>query len=296
MSDSEDSMVTYTVVFSPFGGLSDIGSPGVDGPPVMPEDPYAYMVAAFQVPPSPDYVPGLEEPEEAPLLSEFVPEPVYQEFMPPEDEILPAEEQPLHAADSPTADSLGYIPESDPKDDPKEYDDEDPEEDPLIILSMEMTRTTVEHAPSAEETEPFKTDECAATPPPHPIYCVTASITEVTLPPQKRLCIALGLRYEVGESSSAAASRLTGDTWDEMLEDIPGAPTIDDTELGRQMTEFVTRVGQDTDEMYTRLDEAQDDRMLMSGQLNMLYRDRRDHALTVRLIEAEARLSREAWI
>nr|GFB99022.1 hypothetical protein [Tanacetum cinerariifolium] len=33
---------------------------------------------------------------------------------------------------------------------------------------------------------------------------------EVTLPPQKRLGIALGPRYEVGESSSAAAARPTG--------------------------------------------------------------------------------------
>ncbi|GJZ46937.1 hypothetical protein Tco_0600769, partial [Tanacetum coccineum] len=35
-----------------------IRSPGVDGPPVMPEDPYAYVVAAFQAPSSPDYVPS----------------------------------------------------------------------------------------------------------------------------------------------------------------------------------------------------------------------------------------------
>nr|GFB50267.1 hypothetical protein [Tanacetum cinerariifolium] len=30
-------------------------SPGVDGPPIMPEDPYAYVVAAFQALPPPDY-------------------------------------------------------------------------------------------------------------------------------------------------------------------------------------------------------------------------------------------------
>ncbi|GJS22492.1 hypothetical protein Tco_0451124 [Tanacetum coccineum] len=60
MSDSEDSTVTYTAISSLFGGLSDIGSSGVDGPPVMPEDPYAYVAAAFQAPPSPDYVPGPE--------------------------------------------------------------------------------------------------------------------------------------------------------------------------------------------------------------------------------------------
>ncbi|GKC32588.1 hypothetical protein Tco_1039882, partial [Tanacetum coccineum] len=126
MSDSEDSTVTYTAVSSPFADLPDIGSPGVNGPPVMPEDPYAYVVAAFQAPPYPDYVLGPEYPP----LPEFVSEPVYLEFMPPEDEILPVEEQPLPAADSPTADSPGYIPESDPEGDLEEDDDEDLEEDP----------------------------------------------------------------------------------------------------------------------------------------------------------------------
>ncbi|GJS87496.1 hypothetical protein Tco_0770132 [Tanacetum coccineum] len=68
MSDSEDSTVTYTAVSSPFEDGSDIGSPGVDGPPIMPEDPYAYIMAAYQVPPSPDYIPGpegQEQPESA---------------------------------------------------------------------------------------------------------------------------------------------------------------------------------------------------------------------------------------
>ncbi|GKA43387.1 hypothetical protein Tco_0736111 [Tanacetum coccineum] len=68
MSDSKDSTITYTAVSSPFEGLSDIGSPGVDGPPMIPEDSYAYMVATFQAPPTHDYVPGPEEPEQAPLL------------------------------------------------------------------------------------------------------------------------------------------------------------------------------------------------------------------------------------
>ncbi|GJX23723.1 hypothetical protein Tco_0228168 [Tanacetum coccineum] len=75
MSISEDSTVTYTAVSSPFADFPDIGSPGVDGPSMMPEDPYAYV------------------------------------FMPLEDEILLVEEQPLPAAVSPTADSPGYDPE-----------------------------------------------------------------------------------------------------------------------------------------------------------------------------------------
>ncbi|GKG63074.1 hypothetical protein Tco_0638721, partial [Tanacetum coccineum] len=40
------------------------------------------------------------------------------------------EEQPLPVAASPTADSPGYVPESDPEEEPDE-DNEDPEEDPV---------------------------------------------------------------------------------------------------------------------------------------------------------------------
>ncbi|GKG28631.1 hypothetical protein Tco_0415996, partial [Tanacetum coccineum] len=53
---------TYTEVSSPFEDRSDIGSSGVDGLPMMPEDPYTYMVAALQAPPSPDYVSVPEYP------------------------------------------------------------------------------------------------------------------------------------------------------------------------------------------------------------------------------------------
>ncbi|GJR11922.1 putative reverse transcriptase domain-containing protein [Tanacetum coccineum] len=127
---------------------SDIGSPGVDGLPIMPEDPYAYIMAAYEVPPSPDYipgpegppspdyVPGPEEPEQAPPSPIYLPyvlEPVYPEYVPPEDDVLLAEEQPLHAATSPTAELPGYIPESDPEEDPADYpadrDDDDDEEE-----------------------------------------------------------------------------------------------------------------------------------------------------------------------
>ncbi|GJR81155.1 hypothetical protein Tco_0151940 [Tanacetum coccineum] len=106
----------------PFEDRSDIGSPRVDGPPIMPEDPYAYIKAAYQVPPSPDYIHSPEEPQSPPPL-DFVPEPMYPEYIPQ------GEEQPLPAATSPTADSPGYVPESNPKEESEE-DDEDPEEDP----------------------------------------------------------------------------------------------------------------------------------------------------------------------
>nr|GFA96114.1 hypothetical protein [Tanacetum cinerariifolium] len=88
----------------------------------MPEDPYAYVVAAFQAPPSPDYVPGPEHPPLPVYVPEFVPELVYPKFMPTEDDILPAEEEPLPTAASPTTESPGYVADSNP--------DEDLEEDP----------------------------------------------------------------------------------------------------------------------------------------------------------------------
>ncbi|GJT96655.1 hypothetical protein Tco_1092173 [Tanacetum coccineum] len=115
MSDLEDSTVTYTKVSSPFKDLLDIGSSRVDGLPMMPKDPNAYVEAAFQAPLSPDYVPGPEQPP----LPDFVSEPVYPEFMPPEDKAFPVEELPLPAAISPTVNSPGYIADSDPEEDPE---------------------------------------------------------------------------------------------------------------------------------------------------------------------------------
>ncbi|GJT90602.1 hypothetical protein Tco_1079447 [Tanacetum coccineum] len=153
MSDSEDSTVTYTAVSSPFEDGSDIGSPGVDGPPIMPEDPYAYIMAAYQVPPSPDYIPGPEEPQSPPPL-DFVPEPMYPEYIPQEDEILLAEEQPLPAAASPTADSPGYVPESDP-----EEDDEDPEEDPADYPADRDDDDEEEEEPSRDDANDEDEDE-----------------------------------------------------------------------------------------------------------------------------------------
>nr|GFA51552.1 hypothetical protein [Tanacetum cinerariifolium] len=170
MSDFENSTVTYTTVSSPYEGRSGDISPGVDGPPVMPEDPYAYVVAAFQALPPPDYVPGPEEALTSPLLP---------------------------AAASPTADSPGYIPESDPDEDPEDDDDQkDSEEDPTDYPDKDDDDEEEEHPASADSILP------------PPALCVTARISfrpqpptlsftkedaeradrpEVTLPPQKSI-------------------------------------------------------------------------------------------------------------
>ncbi|GJY61320.1 hypothetical protein Tco_0461977 [Tanacetum coccineum] len=427
MSDSDELGVTYTEISSPFEGLPDISSPGVighehEGLPWMLDDPYVQLI--------------------------------YPQYMPQEDEVFPAEEQPLPAAASPTAQSPYKVLESDPEADPEEDDDEDPEEDPVDYPanggddgddedeSSEDDEVDIkaaaDQALSAEETEPFETDESATTPPPHPAYRVTTMISipapvptpvwsdaevarllaistplssplspwssplpqipspplppipspsllvspplpvsspvpvlspspspspirslgyraamirlraeaastshslplpppiilshtrpaapssgtpplhllstdrredrpEVTLPPRKRLGIALGPTYEVGESSSAAAARPDGglrtdygfvatmdreirhdpkrdvgyritDSWDEIVETLQGA--LVSMELGQHMITFKTRVRQDTDKIYTRLNDEQSGRQLLTGRLNMLFRGQRAH-------------------
>ncbi|GJU93681.1 hypothetical protein Tco_1318437 [Tanacetum coccineum] len=413
----------------------------------MLEDPY--VEAALQAPPSPDYVPGPEEPEQAPPSPDYVPGPehaddeIVAEDQPYTEDASPTAQSPDYVPESDPKADPEEDDDEDPEDDPVDYpanggddgddedepseededdddvdmeadEDEEEEEHPAPADSVVVALPAADQAPSAEETEPFETDESAATPPPHPAYRVTARISilapvptttpppspirslgyraamirlraeaastshslplpppfilsptrsdapssgippplpisvptsspplllpsasrredrpEVTLPPQKRLGIALGPRYEVGESSSAASllrppcwrsradyglvanmggknreterdpEREVGywitDSWDEIVKTLQGAPVSTDTELGRHMTAFETMVRQDTDEIYTRLDDEQSQRQLLAGRLNMLFRDRRAHAYTRHLMETEARLSREAW-
>ncbi|GKE73385.1 hypothetical protein Tco_1535426 [Tanacetum coccineum] len=186
-------------------------------------------MAAYGVPPSPDYMPGPEEPQSPPPL-DFILEPMYPEYIPQEDEILPVEEQPLPAAVSPTADSLGYVPESHPEEEPEE-DDEDPKEDPTDYPADRDDDDDDEDEDEEEEEEehPAPADSVP------PVHHMTARISirdepsislppreellssdhrtdrpEITLPPWKRLGINLGPRYEIGESLAAAATRLIG--------------------------------------------------------------------------------------
>ncbi|GKD07166.1 hypothetical protein Tco_1186851, partial [Tanacetum coccineum] len=100
----------------------------------------------------------------------------------------------------------------------------------------------------------------------------------------------------LGETQRDVGYGIT-DTWDEMVKDMQGTPSATDVAgLSQRMTDFVTTIRQDTDEIYGRLDDAQDDRSLMSSQLNLLCRDRCAHARIARLMEGEARASREAWV
>ncbi|GKF14288.1 hypothetical protein Tco_0055750, partial [Tanacetum coccineum] len=75
-----------------------------------------------------------------------------------------------------------------------------------------------------------------------------------------------GPRYEVGESSTAAAARPAGGLRNEIVETLQGAPVSTDIELGAHMREFESMVRRDTDEIYMRLDDEQGQRQLLAGR------------------------------
>nr|GEZ94801.1 hypothetical protein [Tanacetum cinerariifolium] len=156
---------------------------------------------------------------------------------------------------------------------------------PSPVLSLAPPPSPI-HAPSSGT--PLLLPISASTSSP-PLQLPSASRREdrpkVTLPPRKTLGIALGLEYEVEESSSTAARPAEGlredygfvatmdreimrdperevgygitDSWDEIVEALQGAPISTDTELGGYIREFKTRVRQDTEEIYMRLDDEQ---------------------------------------
>ncbi|GKE41012.1 hypothetical protein Tco_1464417 [Tanacetum coccineum] len=150
-----------------------------------------------------------------------------------------------------------------------------------------------------------------------------ADIPEADMPPQKRLCLALGPRFEVRESSSAAARPTGGyradygfigtldaelrrdqvreigyritDVWEDPTEATKEVPPTTMAELSQRVTNLVITVRHNTYEIYVRLKDAQDDRALLRGQVNMLRRDRQYHLKTTMLVESETKVTREAW-
>ncbi|GJW33805.1 hypothetical protein Tco_0053837 [Tanacetum coccineum] len=144
---SVSSAVTYTSVYTDykprrvFWGADEDLSDG--GPPRVIIYGYDGLPMQLIAPPSPDYIPGLEEPQTPPVPQDederepmfiqphdpdYVPEPMYPKYIPLEDEhVFPAEEQPLPPVVSPTAESPGYVVESDPD----EYEDDETEDGPV---------------------------------------------------------------------------------------------------------------------------------------------------------------------
>ncbi|GJR36359.1 putative reverse transcriptase domain-containing protein [Tanacetum coccineum] len=301
MLDFEHSTVTYKSVSIPVEDYSDMGSPGVDGPP------------------SPDYVPGPEEPEQAlpsPVYLPYVSEPVYPEYIPPEDDIFPAEEQPFPAATSPTADSPGYIPESDPERDPEEDDEEDPEEDPADYPADGRDDDDDDNDDDEDPTHIEVPESClslrkrlrfAAPTPNHEVgESLAAGVARQDGPAIARedpYSVARGDLYGFVDRVDVAPGRPMSreldygitDTWDDLvgaIEEI--APTTLEG-VNQRVTNLSTTVEQETTIMYGMIEDAKDDRSLLRAQVKLLYRDRPVHRRLAVMIEREAMMAREAW-
>nr|GEW44339.1 hypothetical protein [Tanacetum cinerariifolium] len=187
-----------------------------------------------------EYVPDPMELEDH--VPAYIPEPDYLEYLAPLDDDIPVEDQPLPSDASLVALSPGYIANFDPEEDDRilpnggddddddvEEDEEDEKEHLAPSDSIAVASPTVDHVPFAEETEPFETDESAATPPP-PTYRTTPRMsvrtqTPIPFPSEEEVARLLALptlppslltplsSSPTGwESSAVAAARQSGST------------------------------------------------------------------------------------
>ncbi|GKA62237.1 hypothetical protein Tco_0761756 [Tanacetum coccineum] len=142
----------------------------------------------------PDYVPGPEEPEQAPLSPDYVPGPEYPEYLAPSDEEVPMEDQPYDPEEDSEDGPVDYPADGgdddddDSSDDDKEdeeaseeeevFKEEKAEEEEEHLAPVDSVVAPVaDHVPSYEETKPFETDESAATPPSPPACRTTARMS-----------------------------------------------------------------------------------------------------------------------
>ncbi|GJX44559.1 hypothetical protein Tco_0261235 [Tanacetum coccineum] len=189
-TDSEPSRAFWGADYEEIseGGIPRVIVLGYDGLPLQPV-----------APPSPDFILGPEnlqilpvpqdEDEREPMFIQahdpnYVPEPIYPEYIPLEDDHeFPAEEQPLPPIDSPTAESPGYITEDGDEDEEDEDDEE--EEEHLAPADSTTVIPADEPVSPPEGTEPI-------VPPPSTDITIGARITirpqtSYPFPPEQRL-------------------------------------------------------------------------------------------------------------
>ncbi|GJY66025.1 putative reverse transcriptase domain-containing protein [Tanacetum coccineum] len=220
---------------------------------------------------------------------------------PSDDDLLPAKDQPLPADASPTTLSPGYIADSEPI---KDNFKEDPEIDPVnyaIDEEEESSDDDEEHlaladsalpvpdsVPLSKETEPFETDESAATPPPprspHTIIVKYVSAPTPPLPPPSPLTPLSSplpfipsppLPLPSPDRRAIAAAKQTGsvlarrvdygfiDTLDASIRATDERVMTTLEEVNGRMTDIAATHRHYSEEFYTRHQDAQDDRCLL---------------------------------
>nr|GEX79224.1 putative reverse transcriptase domain-containing protein [Tanacetum cinerariifolium] len=195
--------------------------------------------------------------------------------------------------------------ESSDDDEDDDIDIEREEEEDEYLAPVDYTAVALpanDHAPSAEETEPFETDELMAipTPPPSPLSPLSSPLPQIPSPPLPILsppptdptyeevmhCSYWYIRAR--ENSAAAAARHKEPVREDLYR------FVDTIERGEGSMPAAMEVGYGITDTWDDL-EKQDDQALRRARVNRLFRDRRFHAYTARLIEGEARASRTAW-
>ncbi|GJV00584.1 hypothetical protein Tco_1329854 [Tanacetum coccineum] len=215
------------------------------------------------------------------------------------------EEQPLPPIDSPTAESPGYVVESDPEEDPKEYEDDETEDGPVDYpmdggddgddddgdyLGMSRSRITVWLQASI------------SLPPEAEVERLLAMTTPSPSPPISLSPSSEG-RYEIGESSTARPIGGRGI-------DYGFVSTVDAEARGQGISEvgygirdtWVDPAEAVPEDLYALLEDAQDGRTRISQRVaidsqrvDLLMGDRMTLQETVWIVEEEAYTSREAW-
>nr|GEV73294.1 Gag-Pol polyprotein [Tanacetum cinerariifolium] len=253
-------------------------------------------------------------------------EPIYPEYIPLEDEhILSAEEQPLPSVVSPTAESPGYVTESDPEEDPEEYEG-DETEDGLVDYPMDggddrddddgnSSGYDADNEDEDEEDEDEEEEHLA--PADSAIVIPTDELvspsegTEPIIPPPSTNTATTGARitirpYEVGESSTRGRGvdyRFIDTVEAEMRhqEVVPEMAPTTLEEVNTRVTELVELHEHDTQDLYALLEDAQDGRTrisqrvaMESQRVDLLMGDRMTLHETVWIVKEEAYAAREA--
>ncbi|GJR66999.1 hypothetical protein Tco_0013064 [Tanacetum coccineum] len=238
--------------------------------------------------------------------------------MPQEDEILPAEEQPLPAAASPTAYSPGYVPEFDSEKEPKE-DDKDPEEDPTDYPTDREDDDDDDKDEDEDEEEEEEKEHPAPADSVPPVHHMTARISirdepSISLHPREKKRVRFASptpSHEVGESSAAGAARQDGpavareDPYSVARGDLYGFIDMVDVAPGHPMSRELDYGITDTwDDLVGAIDEiapttlegvnqrVTDLSTIVEQETTIMYgimEDARDDR------EREAKMAREAW-
>nr|GEX93297.1 hypothetical protein [Tanacetum cinerariifolium] len=271
---SSDSTVTYTSVSSedvPFWGIRFFGMK-------RPDSPETALQSPIQTPPVPQ-----DEDDREPMFIQphdlnYVPGPMYPEYIPLEEEhVLLAEEQPLPPVVSPTAES----PEDDDDGDSSGNDADDEDED----------KEEEEHLAPADFAIVIPIDELVS-PPERTEHVMPPPSTDTTT---TRVRITVRLQAVISFPPEAEVERLlTMPTPSPSPLTSLSPPSVGERPTRESSTARTTE-DRGIDYRFIRTLDAKVRRRGIKERVDLLMEDRIAHQETIQIVEEEAYAAREAW-